>query len=160
MNLRTLKKLSKRAAPLLPQLGDNRQQFLSEEGDNYHGLIISARKHWERCSSIHTDCISEGEFCIAPRCREGRRHPYVKVRPPAHPWPRTVMVGAMQGYYEPEWDEESAYGALRAHVFYHFTDYSEDGWRPTRRIRTPRDVFAAAGEMIAVRAPRQRDEQA
>lgn len=151
MNLRILKKLSKRAAPLLPLLGDTREQFLSEAGDNYHGMMICARKHWERCPSIHADCIRQGEIATAPRCRTGTRYPYIKVYPPHHPWPRTVMVGEVSGYYEPEWDEESAYGALATYVRYHFCVWDGDGPSPLRRIRTPRDVFRAANEIIAER---------
>lgn len=150
-NLRILKKLSKRAAPLLPLLGDNREQFLSEAGDNYHGMLIRARKHWERCPSVHTDCIREGEFVTAPKRRAGSRYPYIKVYPPSHPWPRTAMVGAISGYYEPEWDEESAWAALSTYVHYHFSDWDEDGSTPRRRIRTPRDVFRAAHDIIAER---------
>lgn len=153
MNLRILKKLSKRAAPLLPLLGDNREQFPAREGDNYHGMIIRARKHWERCPSVHTDCIREGELSTAPRCRVGSRYPYVKVYPPSHPWPRTVMVGEVSGYYQPEWDEESAYGALATYVRYAFMDYTDAGeMMAARPLRTPRQIFAAAAELIAERS--------
>lgn len=48
MNLRTLKKLFKRAAPWLPLLGDNREQFCAEAHNNYHGCFIGDRKHRER----------------------------------------------------------------------------------------------------------------
>lgn len=156
MNLRILKKLSKRAAPYLPLLGDNRQQFPSEKDDNYHGLIIRAKKHWQRCVSVHADAFSscEGEYVIAPKCRQGTRYPYIHVRPPSHPWPGTVMVGAMQGYYEPEWDEECAWSALHSIVTCHFTDWDavarEDdsvAWS-TRRLRTPADIFRAANDII------------
>lgn len=152
MNLRILKKLSKRAAPLLPLLGDCRAQFLSEAGDNYHGLVIGARKHWERCISVHTDCIREGEFVIAPRARAGTRFPYIKVYPPSHPWPRTIMLGETSGYYEPEWEEESAWGALNNLVRGHFCDWDMSGPTPTRRFRHPGDVFRAAQDIIRDRA--------
>ena len=42
MNLRTLKKLSKRAARYLPILGDNRQQFPAIGDENYHHAFIGA----------------------------------------------------------------------------------------------------------------------
>jgi hypothetical protein len=148
MNLRILKKLSKRAAPYLSKLGDRREQFLSEAGDNYHGLIIAARKHWERCPSVHAETIREGEFVVRPRCREGARLPFVKVYPPSHPWPRTVMVGAMSGYYEPEWDEETAWGALNELVRNHFCDWDEHGPTLTRKFRNAGDVFRGADEMM------------
>ncbi|MBP8235695.1 MAG: hypothetical protein KAY22_25705 [Rhizorhabdus sp.] len=154
MNLRILKKLSKRAAPYLPLLGDKREQFPAEWGENYHGLNIWARKHFERTVSVHTDIMREGEMVIAPKCREGSRFPYIKLYPPSHPWPGTIMVGGMSGYYEPEWEEESAWGALHQIVSDRFTDwdavYREDESAPwlTRRLRTPSDIFAAADEMV------------
>lgn len=151
MNLRILKKLSKRAAPYLPLLGDRREQFLSEAGDNYHGMIIRARKHWERCASAHADCIRQGEYVIKPKGRAGTRWPFVKVYPPSHPWPGTLMVGAVSGYYEPEWDEECAWAALDSIVRNHFCDWDEDGPTPTRRLLTPRDVFRAADDILAER---------
>lgn len=157
MNLRILKKLSKRAAPYLPLLGDHRQQFPAEWQDNYHGFLIRAKKHWERHVSVHADAFRscEGEYVIAPKCREGTRYPYIHIRPPSHPWPGTVMVGAVEGYYEPEWDEECAWAALCTMVFGEFTDwdaYARDdltGRVLTRRLRTPSDIFRAADEMVA-----------
>lgn len=149
MNLRILKKLSKRAAPLLPLLGEHREQFLSEPGDNYHGMVIRARKHWERFPSVHTDRMRQGEIVTAPAVRKGSRWPYIKVYPPSHPWPRTVMVGAMSGYYEPEWEEECAWGALDSLVRGYFCDWDEDGPTLTRRLRTPSDIFRAAADIIA-----------
>lgn len=38
--LRILKKLSKRAAPLLKALGDDREQFAAERWENYIGCVI------------------------------------------------------------------------------------------------------------------------
>jgi len=157
VNLRILKKLSKRAAPYLAQLGDKRQQFRSEPQDNYHGLVIRARKHWDRSIAVHADVIgaSEGAYVIAPKCRQGTRYPFINVTPPCHPWPGTIMVGQVSGYYEPEWDEESAWGALRQLVAAHFTDWdawaNEDASRPwsTRRLRTPAEIFRAADDLVA-----------
>jgi hypothetical protein len=40
VNLRILKKLSKRAAPLLLKLGDEQEQFRAEKGENYHGAAL------------------------------------------------------------------------------------------------------------------------
>ncbi|WP_408585962.1 hypothetical protein [Novosphingobium sp.] len=149
MNLRILKKLSKRAAVYLPLLGDHREQFRSERDDNYHGMHIRARKHFERCPSIHTDTYGNDEIVIAPRSRAGHRWPYIKVRPPVHPRRGTIMVGATTGYYEPEWDEECAWSALDKLVLCHFTDWSDwEHLRPTRNLNTPAAVFAAADVML------------
>lgn len=160
MNLRILKKLSKRAAPYLATLGDRREQFMAEKGENYHGLIIRDRTSAERWPSCHTDTCERVLKITEPRCRAGTRHPYVKLMASYHPMKGTIMVGAMQGYYEPEWDEETAYSALRSIVTNHFTDWealmAEDD-RPvlTRDLSTKSKLFAAADDMLAERTRQQ-----
>ncbi len=146
MNLRILKKLSKRAAPLLPLLGDSRQQFRAEKCDNYTGLLIRARKHFERLRSPHSD--PSGRELSLKRPARDKHGGYIVMWPPHSPRKGTLMVGATSGYYEPEWDEETAWEALRTIVHHHFTDWSEDGPTPLRRFRTPREVLAAAREII------------
>ncbi|MER8941330.1 hypothetical protein NKH82_17745 [Mesorhizobium sp. M0915] len=152
MNLRTLKKLSKRAAPLLPLLGDRREQFRAEHhanGNNFiGGTLIMARKHWERGRSVHGDCIRQHE--VKRPARDGRG--WIYMAPPDHPRKGTIMVGAMSGYYEPEWDEETVWTALESIVSCHFTDWHpEHDGTPTllRRLSTPRDVLLAARDMAA-----------
>lgn len=60
------------------------------------------------------------------------------------------MVGGISGYYEPEWDEECAWGALYKIVVDSFCDYDEEKEEliPTRVLRTPSDILRAAEEMI------------
>lgn len=147
MNLRTLKKLSKRAAPLLPLLGDNRKQFPAERWENYTGLRIGARKHWERMRSVHGD-LTRGDD-IKVRAKDGRG--WIWMHPPNHPRKGTIMVGEVSGYYEPEWDEETAYEALLKHVRVYFTDWSPRHEVPPliRPLRTVTEVFAAARDIIA-----------
>lgn len=147
MNLRILKKLSKRAAPLLVALGDTRQQFKAEKWDNYIGTAIWARKHWERSRTVWKDIPErkrDEEICY--RSRAGH---VIVMRIPSHPLKGTPMIGATSGYYEPEWDEETAWCALRGLVCAHFTQWdAEGGPKPTRRLVTPSDVFEAARDMI------------
>ncbi len=81
MNLRILKKLSKKAAPLLMHFDHRGELFLAQRGENYHGLVIE-------------------------------RHPKVKEWSAVHPLKGTPMVGAMEGYYEPEWSERTAWDEL------------------------------------------------
>lgn len=147
MNLRILKKLSKRAAPLLAQLGDRREQFAARKDENYHGILILARKHWERGRSVHPDVGRDLE--IKTPAADGKG--WVYLHPPYHPRKGTIMVGAVSGYYEPEWDEECAWTALENIVYWHFTDYDPEteDLVPTRFFRTPRDLLAAAREIIA-----------
>ncbi|HHV66398.1 MAG TPA: hypothetical protein GXX48_01925 [Ochrobactrum intermedium] len=158
MNLRTLKKLSKRAAPLLPLLGENRQQFRSAHartGENYHHTFIGDRKHWER-SRCHPSyearngwagCGNRGAE-IVYQTRAGHT---VVVRPPVHPRKGTVMVGGMSGYYEPEWDEEDAWSALECIVCHHFSEWDEEleTFYLTRPLPTVTSIFQAADEIIA-----------
>lgn len=146
-NLRTLKKLSKRAAPLLALLGDLREQFRAEPYENYMRTLIRARKHWERNGCHPTFEGFNGDIVF--RTRAGRS---VAMRHPSHPRKGTIMVGAVSGYYEPEWDEETAWDALSEAVREHFMDYADGQTppRPTRRLRTPREVFQAAADLCAV----------
>ncbi len=153
MNLRMLKKLSARAAPLLPLLGDARQQFPATEGDNYHGAVIRDRTCWDR-SSCHPNYTGIGDD-IVYTTRAGRR---MVMRPPWHPLVGTIMVGSMTGYYEPEWVEECAWIALADLVYWSSVDWSgepdEDGIPGlvrTRRLRTPSDIFRGAADMLAER---------
>ncbi len=149
MNLRTLKKLSKRAAPYLPLLGDQREQFPAKRWENYHGLRIRARKHWDRnrCHPTYNGVASR-EDEIVYTSRAGHR---ITMYSPFHPRKGTVMVGAMEGYYEPEWSEQTAWGALCDMVYCQFTDWGGEEFSApimTRTIKTPRDVFAAADEIL------------
>ncbi|MBB3940729.1 hypothetical protein GGR39_002386 [Novosphingobium fluoreni] len=157
MNLRILKKLSKRAAPYLPLFGDTREQFRSGRGDNYHGLIIRDRTCFERspCHSSYAQgaYLWGGEVRICVQARAGHRY---MISPPPHPLKGTIMVGGMSGYYEPEWDEETAFGALRQQVCYHFTDWEacasiDDVPGITRDLSTVSKLFAAADEMVRKR---------
>lgn len=148
MNLRTLKKLSKRAAPLLLKLGDDREQFRAVKGENYHGGTVRARKHWVRirCHPSHQECRERDRVVFTSRA--GHR---ISMRPPPHPLQGTIMVGGMSGYFEPEWDEDAAYPALQRIVSWSFFDYdpASDEVIVTRRLRTPHDVFAAADDLIS-----------
>jgi hypothetical protein len=147
VNLRILKKLSRKAAPYLPLLGDDRLQFPSEYGDNYHGVRIDDRTCWDR-TRCHASYTGHGEE-IVWTTRAGAR---IVMRPPSHPLPGTIMVGAVSGYYEPEWDEECAWLALSCRVRDEFCDWDETGPTPTRRFRNPGDIFRAAEELIAQRS--------
>lgn len=156
MNLRILKKLSKRAAPYLPLLGDTREQFRATEGRNYHGYVIRERKHAERVASCHDEPMGGMMVITQPRGRAGTRFPYVKLYPPSHPRKGTIMVGAMCGYYEPEWEEECAFAALSMHVYGHFTDWEactsiDDVPGLTRDLSTISKLFASADEMVRKR---------
>lgn len=144
MNLRILKKLSRRAAPLLPRLGDNREQFRAVRGDNYLKTVILDRKHFERGRSANPTLF--GEHMTKWPAKDGDGWIYMK--PPSHPRKGTIMVGAVSGYYEPEWYEETAWDALREIVYAHFTDWENDA-RLMRCLDTPALIFAAAKEIIA-----------
>ena len=86
MRLRTLKKLSKLAAPILLQHFGRapKSMFYADKGDNYHGLII-------RCPH------KPGRF----RCDCA-----------VHPLKGTPMIGGVQGHEEPEWEEQTAWEEL------------------------------------------------
>lgn len=155
MNLRILKKLSKRAAPLLAKLGDDRDQFRARHPnkDSCHiGIRINDRKHWERGWSAHNTIIFDE---IKWPARDGKGWLYM--RPPSSPRKGTIMVGSMRGYYEPEWEEQSAYEALldlmhsAAFECCEHEPDPDDGYSSVMALdlSTPAKLFKAAQELIA-----------
>ncbi|APQ14721.1 hypothetical protein BJP27_24435 (plasmid) [Pseudomonas oryzihabitans] len=157
MNLRILKKLSKRAAPHLAALGDARKQFRAEPGDNYTHTIGFERKHWDR-STIPD--FTGWKDDIEYRTRKGDAVVHLSEKY-IHPWAGTVMVGAMEGYYEPEWHECTAWDSLKDLVRDHYMDVDLDQvleaecgegecpWVCLRRLPTTRDVLAALPDVLA-----------
>ena len=146
MNLRILKKLSKRAAPLLPLLGYTSEQFRAAHentGENFLKTAIRDQKNWERRRSKRNEPW-HGEIVRPAKDGNG----YIILREPNHPRKGTIMVGSVSGYYEPELDEETAWCALQNIVLCHFTDWSLETPKMTRRLRTPSEIFAAAHEII------------
>ncbi|WP_376959676.1 hypothetical protein ABNQ39_07135 [Azospirillum sp. A26] len=104
MNLRILKKLSKRAAPLLAHFDiELHRLLLAEKGDSYTGLLIKDRTCWDRGRSVHDEV---GLHEIKHPARDGNG--WVYMRPPSHPLKGTPMVGRTVGYEEPEWEERTA----------------------------------------------------
>lgn len=153
MNLRILKKLSKRAAPLLHALGDDRSQFLAGDSDSYTDLIGFDRKHWKRS---RTSRFTGWKGDIEYRTRRGDAVVHLS-ESYIHPWPGTPMVGALEGYMEPEWEECTAWDSLRRLVRDHYQDVVDielDGaadfdFINLRRLRTPADFLRAVPDMLA-----------
>lgn len=163
MNLRILKKLSKRAAPYLPLLGDKREQFRSERWDSHPLPLIGDRKHWDR-SWCREDYEPRNDWST-PRGKQikftTRKGRTMLMQPPHSPRKGTIMVGACWGGDEPEWEDETAWGALHTLVLHHFTPASAwaafaqwDGegeppqWSLERPLNTPRQIFQAADDML------------
>lgn len=155
MNLRTLKKLSKRATPLLALMGDRREQFPSERGDNHLSRLIGDRKHWDR-SACHPSYTPHNNY-LTPRgmpikrvTRAGRT---IVIRPPSEPRKGTMMVGGMDGGEQPEWSEETAWEALTEQVYWSFIDFHPETGDiiAARDFPTPRAIFQGAAEIITQR---------
>lgn len=164
MNLRILKKLSKRAALLLKELGGYDKPYTAEAGDGYTSTCGHDRKHWDRGRDM---------FPFEPRGREihirPRRGAGVVVLSERYvtPWPGTVMFGWKVGYYEPEWEEDDAWSILAAAVREHWMEYceipgseDEDGcpdfeWVVERRLNSPSAILRAAPEVIEARGGRR-----
>jgi hypothetical protein len=157
MNLRILKKLSKRAAPLLPLLGDTREQYPAKKEDSFVSVSIYDWKHWERMRAKFPF-----ERDMKRRPKDG--HDWIVMRSPSFAWPGTAMVGSMCGYEEPEWEEETAWESLRSMIYWEFVEWNDvadatgDAEWPTpvckRDLSTPTLVFAAAREVLAKRFPK------
>jgi len=160
MNLRTLKKLSKKAAPLLYLMGDSRDQFLASRENCYHGILISDQKHWSRSACRSSYEARKGDWNsphgdeLVFDTRAGRR---IVMRPPCHPRRGTVMVGCVSGYYEPEWSEETTWEALRKLVISHF-EVRENGRLVKWRVfRSAGEVLTAAREIVA-KSPKMQEQ--
>lgn len=151
MNLRILKKLSKRAAPMLRLLGDRRGQFKAVREENYTGQAGHDRKHWDRNFARSPMGLSDTIY-ITPK--HGKHH--IALREPYHPLRGTVMVGETTGYYEPEWDESTAWEALADTVFWEsVSDEWIDSDTPEKaflRLRNPARIFAIAEKLMTAKA--------
>lgn len=146
MNLRILKKLSKRAAPLLPEIGIcSGKLFPAARCDNYTSSTGHERKHWERGNAAYPCNFSHYHYF---QSRRGLGNPYM--HQPDHPLKGTMMLGWTSGYEEPEWEEEDAWTILRNNVCGHFSDWSdlERGPVPLRRLKNPSAILKAATEAI------------
>ncbi len=156
MNLRILKKLSKRAAPLLEAMGDSREQFKAERWSDYTTSGGHDRKHWDRGNARNP--INFHGYVYWP-ARSGLGHPYM--RPPKHPLKGTAMLGWSVGYYEVEYEHDDAWTLLQQAVREHFTDYRElppvthedmefqdFEMVEVRRFRNPSQILRAVPELI------------
>lgn len=151
MNLRILKKLSKHAAPLLPLLGDDREQFSADDScKSFTNVGGHDFKHWDRMSVPHGR-RDRGSFKYQPR--HGRN--WIVMSEPWQPWKGTVMVGELVGHYEPEWEEHTAWEALQRAVIEHYTDWTVDGPVALRTFDAAGDYFRAAHEIITAAAREQ-----
>lgn len=124
MNKRILKKLCKRAAPLLAEFGDTREQFRVERHDPPAWTCPRMdRKSLDRwggkpCSYGFFDALKG-----------------------------TVGVGSMSVGEEPEWEDEPAYDALLQHLYWRYavetgmrSDFGTEYSHPD--LSTPAKVFA------------------
>lgn len=156
MNLRKMKKLSKRAVPLLEALGHGKQIFLSVKDEGDLKTIINEKKHWNRCPARNVELaeVVQG-FGYRPKCREQRTHKFIIVYPPSAPLKGTPMIGWDEGFCAHEWHEETCWEFLCSIVFWHFVDekvrFDSVELVATRDFSKPHQVLAAAREMIAER---------
>jgi hypothetical protein len=114
MSLRILKKLSKAAAPILVKhyAGQYGEAFLSDRHDNHTGLKT-------RCKCKGKKRKREFHYCLYK-----------------YPLAGTPMVGATEGYYEPEWEEKTAYEWLHEAVRWQNrpTNASDEEWADIMRV--------------------------
>ncbi|CAN7334668.1 hypothetical protein LJR143_001703 [Pseudoxanthomonas sp. LjRoot143] len=165
MNLRILKKLSKRAAPLLLQLEKcpymgTLDHYPASRGE---GCVQSSgfdRKHWDRCESAHRDLFRQTDILTEPSRRAGLRYPYVKLSEPDTCWDGTPLVGWSSGYETPEWDERTAWEYLEDLVFGdgmdvvlnpagNGADVPDHDYIQTLRLPNPAAVLRHARVMVA-----------
>lgn len=156
MNLRILKKLSKRAHALMLE-GHGQKWYGSfypaMKWDSHTDVVGHDRKHWERgnaCNKIDW----RGRIYWTPR--NGKGHSYMNE--PDAPLKGTMMLGQSVGYYEPEWEEATCWERFESFVRSHFEDYieipgteDESGcpefdWVRSRQFKSPAQIFRAFNE--------------
>lgn len=132
MNPRILKKLTKKAEPIIVALG--------------------LTKHYERCVSgpdfeIETYCQVDRKYRW--RCRDGSVSRYF------NQLPGTVGYGRVRGYDEPEWSDNCCWSILKHYVFESFTDWDNfhgEGWPknhcPRKLKRNPAEILKYARSLV------------
>lgn len=161
MNLRILKKLSKRVAPVVQEISKHQGYtcFVADTNDNFTNTRGHDRKHWERMFSKNGDYLCSGD--IKTKTKNGSGYIWLSQQY-IHPWKNTEMIGWTYGYYEPEWEEETAWDFFKNHVWSGFNDYesildSEDElglpnfqWVSRRKLNNPSQYFKAFEELKGV----------
>lgn len=150
MNLRILKKLSKVAAPILVQLGDTREQFNAGKCEAFIVTTGHDRKHWERHRARYPLDL-RGDIKFRPK----NGSDWIVMREPSYALKGTVMVGWMSGYYEPEWEERSAWCALVEWLLDYYFEFDEQTGQAycSRDLRTTEKILYAARDAIASKGP-------
>lgn len=109
MNPRILKKLTKKAEPIIVALGLTR------------GL-----------TRVVSDANGDVETCCKVDRKHRMRYPSGRISDYFDMLPGTIGYGGMSGYYEPEWDDKCCWSILKDHVFESFTDWGScteaTGW--------------------------------
>lgn len=155
MNLRILKKLSKRAVPYLEAL--EYEIFLAVNGGNDVAHIVRDMTRLSRSHAVHGNVINRCKHVaiLTPKCREGTKYPFLHLRYPSSPLKGTPMIGRMCGGEQPEWEEMPAYFELLEIVKGRHFEYDPDSGATwcSRPLRTPAQVFSAADDMMAEKRP-------
>lgn len=144
MNLRLLKKLSKRAAGYILILDKKAELFLAEKGQNFTAVKGHEFKHWSRLRSVHGDNIFKGG--IKYRVRKDTH--WISLQEPTNPYKGTYMIGWNSGYYEPEWVEKTAWEHLNDIVNEEFNGKFGKSTFGVAKIKSNMDIFKAAEYMV------------
>lgn len=140
MNPRIFKKLTKKAALIIDQLGccSTHQKVTVGEHD-FESVETSVKADLK-----HRDRWWKDK-------QRGRRH-FRQLN-------GTVGYGCVSGYYEPEWEDSCAWSILHNHVIDSFTDWKNfdgDGWPENhcpRRIKSsPAGIFRHAKYLVLAKA--------
>lgn len=130
MNPRILKKLTRRADPIVRKL------------TKQHRIVVG----YDDCESVETYQRVEEKY-LDRWNGEPNKYGYFRQLK------GTVGYGEMSGYYEPEWSDKDAYSWLSSYLLYRFTDWSkvdEDSGEypmPDVDLSTPSAVFACAEKL-------------
>lgn len=157
MNLRILKKLSKRAAPLLIEIdGDDRAHWVTSDGDGEIEIGGMDRKHMDRIRTYYQEPTSMFTVIVPARRDIGGRS-HIALYGPHTPLPGTPMLSWSGGYFDDDGVTLSAWETLERRADDAVIDFVEDGKDDEgfpihrrvvlRHLRNPSDILRQARAM-------------
>lgn len=159
MNQRILKKLAKKAIPVMRALNKANLCSISINEPDYDGVPIGGgfkfdRKHYDRNQSLAENYdFDQRDVWVIKANNPNRRYPFIRLCSPFESWPQVPSHSWRCCWEVAEYDCEDLWSALFKTVEGHFHDpvYREDGeieWGYIPNMSNPRRVFSLARKIL------------
>lgn len=160
MNQRILKKLAKKAVPVIKALKKANLCNIEIGEPDYDGVPIGGcfkfdRKHFERNRALCERYEFDRENVLAVKVRNSdSKYPFIRLSSPFETWPQVPFHSWRCCWDVPEYDAEDLWSVLVKQVESHFHQpiYHENGdmdWGYLPNISNPRRVFKLAQKMLS-----------